>query len=66
MVVLGISNTPTDDTFQRLKNASPQNSSLLRATVREFERGRIIGLKQVGWAKRRIARHMGRRDAANR
>ncbi|GFU35591.1 HTH_Tnp_Tc3_2 domain-containing protein [Trichonephila clavipes] len=30
----------------------------------EFERGRIIGLKEGGWANRRIARDMGRRDAA--
>ncbi|GFW93941.1 HTH_Tnp_Tc3_2 domain-containing protein [Trichonephila clavipes] len=32
----------------------------------EFERGRIIELKEVGWANRRIARHMGRSDAAIR
>ncbi|GFX82683.1 uncharacterized protein TNCV_1193581 [Trichonephila clavipes] len=32
----------------------------------EFERGRIIGLKEEGWANRRIARHMGRSDAAIR
>ncbi|GFS94214.1 hypothetical protein TNCV_3786711 [Trichonephila clavipes] len=32
----------------------------------EFERGRIIGLKEAGWANRRIARHMGRSDAAIR
>ncbi|GFV40492.1 hypothetical protein TNCV_4643881 [Trichonephila clavipes] len=25
-----------------------------------FERDRIIGLKEAGWANRRIARHMGR------
>ncbi|GFY31722.1 HTH_Tnp_Tc3_2 domain-containing protein [Trichonephila clavipes] len=30
----------------------------------EFERGRIIGLKEGGWANRRIARHMGRNNAA--
>ncbi|GFV49326.1 uncharacterized protein TNCV_3630121 [Trichonephila clavipes] len=29
----------------------------------EFERGRIIGLKEAGWANRRIARHMGGSDA---
>ncbi|GFY02133.1 transposable element Tcb1 transposase [Trichonephila clavipes] len=29
----------------------------------EFERGRIIGLKEAGWANRRIARPMGRSDA---
>ncbi|GFT40434.1 hypothetical protein TNCV_1646361 [Trichonephila clavipes] len=32
----------------------------------EFERGRIIGLEEAGWANRRIARHMGRSDAAIR
>ncbi|KFM68833.1 hypothetical protein X975_07143, partial [Stegodyphus mimosarum] len=32
----------------------------------EFERGRIIGLKEAGWANRRIARHMSRSDAAIR
>ncbi|GFW05728.1 uncharacterized protein TNCV_3407941 [Trichonephila clavipes] len=30
----------------------------------EFQRGRIIGLKEAGWANRRITRHMGRTDAA--
>ncbi|GFX21115.1 HTH_Tnp_Tc3_2 domain-containing protein [Trichonephila clavipes] len=32
----------------------------------EFERGRIIGLKEGGWANRRITRHMGRSDAVIR
>ncbi|GFW32248.1 HTH_Tnp_Tc3_2 domain-containing protein [Trichonephila clavipes] len=32
----------------------------------EFERGHIIGLKEAGWANRRIARHMGRNDTAIR
>ncbi|GFV74149.1 hypothetical protein TNCV_4510551 [Trichonephila clavipes] len=32
----------------------------------EFERGRIIGLKEAGWANRRIALYMGGRDAAIR
>ncbi|GFX70693.1 transposable element Tcb1 transposase [Trichonephila clavipes] len=30
----------------------------------EFERGRIIGLKEGGWTNRRIACHMDRSDAA--
>ncbi|GFT46748.1 HTH_Tnp_Tc3_2 domain-containing protein [Trichonephila clavipes] len=30
----------------------------------EFERGCIIELKEAGWANRKIARHMGRSDAA--
>ncbi|GFW47654.1 uncharacterized protein TNCV_2828471 [Trichonephila clavipes] len=32
----------------------------------EFERGRIIGLKEGGWTNRRINRHMGRSDVAIR
>lgn len=32
----------------------------------ELERGRIIGFKEAGWSNRRIARHMGRSDAAIR
>ncbi|GFU88304.1 HTH_Tnp_Tc3_2 domain-containing protein [Trichonephila clavipes] len=32
----------------------------------EFERGRIIGLKETGWANRRIIRDMGLSDAAIR
>ncbi|GFW21203.1 HTH_Tnp_Tc3_2 domain-containing protein [Trichonephila clavipes] len=32
----------------------------------EFERRRIIELKEAGWANRRITRHMGRSDAAIR
>ncbi|GFV40160.1 hypothetical protein TNCV_3953571 [Trichonephila clavipes] len=35
-------------------------------TLSEFERVCIIELKKVGWANRRIARHMGRIDAAIR
>ncbi|GFT66423.1 hypothetical protein TNCV_3208631 [Trichonephila clavipes] len=27
----------------------------------EFQRVRVIGLKEVGWTNRRIPRHMGRR-----
>ncbi|GFY26049.1 HTH_Tnp_Tc3_2 domain-containing protein [Trichonephila clavipes] len=32
----------------------------------EFERGRLIGLKEAGWANRRITRHMSRSNAAIR
>ncbi|GFW64811.1 HTH_Tnp_Tc3_2 domain-containing protein [Trichonephila clavipes] len=32
----------------------------------EFERGRVIGLKEASWANRRIALHMGRSDVAIR
>ncbi|GFV09767.1 HTH_Tnp_Tc3_2 domain-containing protein [Trichonephila clavipes] len=32
----------------------------------EFERGHIIELEEVGWANRRIARHMGQSNAAIR
>ncbi|GFY18153.1 retrovirus-related Pol polyprotein from transposon 412 [Trichonephila clavipes] len=37
-----------------------KDSSLLPATVKVC----IIGLKEEGWAKRRIARHMGQNDEA--
>ncbi|GFU57725.1 HTH_Tnp_Tc3_2 domain-containing protein [Trichonephila clavipes] len=52
-----------------LKDAAwVQDLSSLRATVRVriIERGRIIGLKEADWANRRIARPMGRNDAAIR
>ncbi|GFU70330.1 HTH_Tnp_Tc3_2 domain-containing protein [Trichonephila clavipes] len=32
----------------------------------EFERGRIIGLKEAGWATHRINRHIGRSNAVIR
>ncbi|GFW02095.1 uncharacterized protein TNCV_4854351 [Trichonephila clavipes] len=32
----------------------------------EFQRSRMTEFKEVGWANRRIARHMGRSDAAIR
>ncbi|GFV35019.1 HTH_Tnp_Tc3_2 domain-containing protein [Trichonephila clavipes] len=32
----------------------------------EFERSRIIGLKEAGWANRKITHHMGRSNAAIR
>ncbi|GFV69735.1 regulator of G-protein signaling 7 [Trichonephila clavipes] len=32
----------------------------------DFERGRVIGLKESGWTNRRIVRHMSRSDAAIR
>ncbi|KFM62726.1 Transposable element Tc1 transposase, partial [Stegodyphus mimosarum] len=32
----------------------------------EFERGRIVGLKEVGWSYRRIARYLSRSDATIR
>ncbi|GFU72362.1 transposable element Tc1 transposase [Trichonephila clavipes] len=32
----------------------------------EFERGRLIGLKEAGWENRRVTRHMGRIDATIR
>lgn len=32
----------------------------------EFDRGRIIGLKEAGWTNRRIARHLSRSDATIR
>ncbi|GFT11304.1 transposable element Tcb1 transposase [Trichonephila clavipes] len=32
------------------------------AAVRDFDRGRIIGLREAGWSDRRIGRHLGRSD----
>lgn len=32
------------------------------AQLTEFERGRIIGMREAGWSHRRIARHLGRSD----
>lgn len=31
-----------------------------------LERGRVIGLREAGWAYQRIARHLGRREGAIR
>ncbi|GFT00968.1 HTH_38 domain-containing protein [Trichonephila clavipes] len=28
----------------------------------DFDRGRIIGLREAGWSNRRIGRHLGRSD----
>ncbi|GFV21055.1 hypothetical protein TNCV_1534191, partial [Trichonephila clavipes] len=28
----------------------------------DFDRGRIIGLREAGWSNRRIGRHLGRND----
>ncbi|GFV65892.1 HTH_Tnp_Tc3_2 domain-containing protein [Trichonephila clavipes] len=42
------------------------NSSVLSKQLLEIERNRIIGLKEAGWANRRIARDKVRRDATVR
>ena len=34
--------------------------------ISEFDRGRIIGLKEAGWTNRRIARHLSRSNATIR
>ncbi|GFW56874.1 HTH_Tnp_Tc3_2 domain-containing protein [Trichonephila clavipes] len=49
-------------------NSGSYSASELRTQQQqsEFERGRIIGLKKAGWANQRIARYMGRSDAAIR
>ncbi|GFT26243.1 HTH_Tnp_Tc3_2 domain-containing protein [Trichonephila clavipes] len=50
-------------------NSGSYSASDLRTqqvSKREFERGRIIELKEAGGASRRITRHMGRIDAAIR
>ncbi|GFW89725.1 hypothetical protein TNCV_4069241 [Trichonephila clavipes] len=46
-------------------NNHPQDSSSLRE-LSEFERGRIIGLKEGDRTNRKIARHKGQSDAAIR
>ncbi|GFT95612.1 hypothetical protein TNCV_310311 [Trichonephila clavipes] len=48
---------------------SSSNALKIRAPyegLSEFERGRIIGLKDGSWENRRMSRHMGRGDAAIR
>ncbi|GFU12688.1 HTH_Tnp_Tc3_2 domain-containing protein [Trichonephila clavipes] len=53
--------------FNDRKNTSPRDSSSLRAIVIvPLNEHCIIELKEAGWEKRRIARHMGRTDAAIR
>ncbi|GFV21302.1 HTH_Tnp_Tc3_2 domain-containing protein [Trichonephila clavipes] len=54
------------DTFQRLKKCLASGFELIASNCKSFERGRIIGLKEVGWANRRIAHHMGRNNAVIR
>ncbi|GFU11807.1 HTH_38 domain-containing protein [Trichonephila clavipes] len=34
----------------------------VRAADPDFDRGRIIGLREAGWSNRRIGRHLGRSD----
>ncbi|GFY34234.1 DUF4817 domain-containing protein [Trichonephila clavipes] len=48
----------------RFPDLAPKTSGSHYEQLSEFERGRIIGLREAGWANRRIARHMGRSDAA--
>ncbi|GFX48775.1 hypothetical protein TNCV_3479591 [Trichonephila clavipes] len=43
-----------------------QQDSSSYEQLSEFQRGRIIGMKEAGSANRRIADHMGRSDAAIR
>ncbi|GFV68545.1 HTH_Tnp_Tc3_2 domain-containing protein [Trichonephila clavipes] len=57
--------TVDGDTFQRLKKCLTAGFGLIMSNC-QFERGRIIGLKEAGWANRRITRHMGRSDAVIR
>ncbi|GFT04264.1 HTH_Tnp_Tc3_2 domain-containing protein [Trichonephila clavipes] len=47
------------DTFQQLKNVHNEQLS-------EFKKYHIIGLKEKGYANRRIAHHLGRSDAVIR
>ncbi|GFW12326.1 HTH_Tnp_Tc3_2 domain-containing protein [Trichonephila clavipes] len=43
-----------------------RDRELIVGIEKDFDKGRIIELKEADWANRRIARHMGRRDAAIR
>ncbi|GFW99746.1 HTH_Tnp_Tc3_2 domain-containing protein [Trichonephila clavipes] len=52
--------------FNDCKKALSHYLSSLREQLSGFERGRIIGLKEAGWANRIIARHMGRSDVVIR
>ncbi|GFX74782.1 HTH_Tnp_Tc3_2 domain-containing protein [Trichonephila clavipes] len=49
-------------TFQRLKKIPQRRIRAHYEQLTEFERGRIIELKEAGWANRRIARHIRRSD----
>ncbi|GFT97166.1 hypothetical protein TNCV_3858241 [Trichonephila clavipes] len=60
---------PQDTIFLLTDTAHGKHSGWIRAhyeQLSEFERGRIIELKEGGWANWRIARHMGRSDGAIR
>ncbi|GFS74526.1 HTH_Tnp_Tc3_2 domain-containing protein [Trichonephila clavipes] len=50
------------DIFQRLKIIPCRRIRAHYEQLSEFEKGRIIELKVVGWANRRITRHVGRDD----
>ncbi|GFS56436.1 HTH_Tnp_Tc3_2 domain-containing protein [Trichonephila clavipes] len=54
------------DIFQRLKKCLVAGFELITSNCQEFERGRIIGLKEAGGTNWRIARHMGLSDTAIR
>ncbi|GFX65586.1 HTH_Tnp_Tc3_2 domain-containing protein [Trichonephila clavipes] len=51
------------DTFQGLKKKPHHRVRAHYEQLSEFERSRIIRLKDTGWANWRFSRHMGRNDA---
>ncbi|GFX02664.1 HTH_Tnp_Tc3_2 domain-containing protein [Trichonephila clavipes] len=53
------------DTFEQLKKCITAGFELITSNS-QFERGRFIGLKEGGWANRRIIRRMGRSNVAIR
>ncbi|GFT79199.1 HTH_Tnp_Tc3_2 domain-containing protein [Trichonephila clavipes] len=55
-----------EELFLGISPASNLVSITNETVSREFERSRIIGLREGGWANRRIAGHTGRSDAALR
>ncbi|GFX43468.1 transposable element Tc3 transposase [Trichonephila clavipes] len=54
------------DTFQQLRKGPRSRIRANYEQPTEFERGRIIGMKEAGWANRSIASYPGRNNAAIR
>ncbi|GFX00239.1 hypothetical protein TNCV_297281 [Trichonephila clavipes] len=69
----GVLLAPCHDEFRGPRSDFVRQVALEKTTVQahyeqlsDFEKGRIIELKEAEWANRRVARHMGRSDAAIR
>ncbi|GFX64330.1 uncharacterized protein TNCV_1500541 [Trichonephila clavipes] len=46
----------------RRNQATITKSARISLQLTDFDRGRIIGLREAGWSNRRIGRHLGRSD----